>query len=102
MYDVFCAMLYLLRSGCTWRNVPQDLPKYGIARYYYDVWTGKNEKGEFLLDYVSAQLVDLERYEKRRSPLPPMLIIGSKSTQNADTASEKGYDGGKKIRREGA
>jgi len=30
--------------------------------------------------------------------LPSMLILDSKTIQNADTAEEKGYDGGKKNR----
>jgi transposase len=27
MYDVFCGLLYLLKSGCQWRMVPADFPK---------------------------------------------------------------------------
>ena len=96
LYEVFCAILYLLKNACTWRNIPHDFPKWGIVRYYFDVWTKKNEQGESLIDYVMAKLADLERYEKRENPLPSMLIIDSKTIQNADTASEKGYDGGKK------
>ena len=96
LYEVFCAILYLLKNACTWRNIPHDFPKWGIVRYYYDVWTKKNDKGESLLDHVMAKLVDLERFEKRENLVPSMLIIDSKTIQNADTASEKGYDGGKK------
>ena len=50
----------------------------------------------FRQDYVQAKLVDLERYETRENPTPTMLIVDSKTVQNADTAEEKGYDGGKK------
>ena len=27
LYDVFCAVLYLLKNACTWRNIPHDFPK---------------------------------------------------------------------------
>jgi len=27
LYDVFCAVLYLLRTGCSWRALPSDYPK---------------------------------------------------------------------------
>jgi len=97
LYDIFCAILYLLKNGCTWRNIPHDFPKWGIVRYYYDVWTKKDEKGWSVLDYVQAKLIDIERYEARGNPTPTMLIVDSKSIQNADTAAEKGYDAGKKL-----
>jgi transposase len=97
LYEILCAILYLLKNACTWRNIPHDFPKWRNVRYYYEVWTEKNEHGESMLDYVLAKLVDIERYEKRSNPTPSMLIIDSKSVQNADTAKEKGYDAGKKL-----
>lgn len=27
LYEVFCAVLYLLRTGCHWRALPGDFPK---------------------------------------------------------------------------
>ena len=98
LYEVFCAILYLLKNACTWRDIPSDFPKMGIVRYYYDIWTIKGETGLSLLDYVLVKLTDIHRYEVGRNPLPSMLILDSKTLQNADMASEKGYDGGKKNR----
>jgi hypothetical protein len=98
LYEVFCAILYLLKNACTWRNIPHDFPKWRNVRYYYEVWTKKDDNGQSTLDYVMAKLVELERYESGRNPLPSMLIVDSKTVQNADCAEEKGYDGGKKNR----
>jgi hypothetical protein len=98
LYEIFCAILYLLKSGCTWRDIPGDFPSWRNVRYYYEIWTAKDENGHSILDYVLAKLVDIERYESGRNPLPSMLILDSKTIQNADTAEEKGYDGGKKKR----
>ena len=33
LYSVFCAILYLNKSGCQWRMIPSDFPKSGIVRY---------------------------------------------------------------------
>jgi len=96
LYEVFCAILYLMKNACTWRALPHDFPDYRHVNYYWKIWTRKNEYGQSILDYVLAKLVDLERYETRDNPTPTMLIIDSKSIQNADTAKEKGYDAGKK------
>ena len=97
LYEVLCAILYLLKNACTWRNLPHDFPNWKLVNYYYGVWTKKDENGESILDHILAKLVDLERYEVGRKPLPSMLIVDSKSVKNADTANEKGYDGGKKL-----
>ena len=31
LYEVFCAVLYLLRTGCQWRALPSDFP-WWLAR----------------------------------------------------------------------
>ena len=35
--DLFCAVLYLLKEGCTWRAIPHDFPKWQNVRYHYDI-----------------------------------------------------------------
>ena len=27
LYDIFCAIIYVVRSGCQWRMLPSDYPK---------------------------------------------------------------------------
>ena len=96
LYDIFCAILYLLKNACTWRALPHDFPDYRHVNYYYKVWTKKDDTGWSVLDYVQAKLTDLHRYETRENPVHTMVIVDSKTLQNADTADEKGYDGAKK------
>ena len=56
LYDVFCAVLYMLRSGCQWRMIPRDFPKAGTVRYYYDIWAGKREDGSTLLSELLKKI----------------------------------------------
>ena len=56
LYNIFCAILYLIKSGCQWRMLPSDFPKRGIVRYYYDVWSKKGKNGYSLLSYVFKNL----------------------------------------------
>ena len=97
LYDIFCAILYLLKEGCTWRALPHDYPNWQNVRYHYDIWAKPNDDGVSLLDKVLQKLVEMERQENNRSAQTTMVIVDSKSIQNADTAENKGYDAGKKL-----
>jgi transposase len=58
LYDIFCAILYIVKSGCQWRMLPSDFPKRGIVRYYYDVWSKERENGMSLLCEVLKKIGD--------------------------------------------
>jgi len=96
LYDVFCGILYLLKEGCSWRAIPHDYGKWENIRFYYDIWAKPDDDGISLLDRIMRKLVEAERAKNGRDPKTTMLIVDSKSVQNADTAEEKGYDAGKK------
>ena len=98
LYDIFCAVLYLLKEGCTWRAIPHDFPKWQNVRYHYDNWSRKDENGVSDIDRALQALVELEREREERDSHSTMLIVDSKSIQNADTGGRKGYDAGKKKR----
>ena len=50
LYDVFCAILYLLRSGCAWRALPGDFPKWRTVHSYFQRWSEPRENGISLLE----------------------------------------------------
>ena len=56
LYDILCAILYLIKSGCQWRMLPSDFPKWEIVRYYYDVWARERENGSTLLAEVLKKI----------------------------------------------
>lgn len=37
LYDIFCGVLYLLKSGCQWRMLPKEFPKWRTCHYYFSV-----------------------------------------------------------------
>ena len=67
LYDIFCAILYLVKEGCTWRAIPHDYPNWRIVRYYYDIWAEKDNNGISLLDRILHKLVEMERKNKALS-----------------------------------
>lgn len=43
LYEVFCAVLYLLRTGCQWRALPSDFPKWRTVHSYFAIWSEPRE-----------------------------------------------------------
>ena len=48
LYEVFCAVLYLLRTGCQWRALPTDFPKWRTVHSYFAIWSEPREGGSLL------------------------------------------------------
>jgi len=97
LYDIFCAVLYLLKEGRARRAIPHDFPKRQNARYHYDIWTKSDENGISVLNSVLRKLAKTEREKNGREARTTTLTIDSKSVRNADTAEEKRLRRGKKV-----
>jgi len=97
LYEVFCAVLYLLRSGCQWRMLPRDFPKWGTVYSYFSKWSKTDKDASSVLERALKAQVDAAREKEGRNSLPTLLIVDSQSVKNTDTAGFKGYDAGKKV-----
>lgn len=38
LYEVFCGVLYVLKSGCQWDMLPEDFPKWRTVYNYWQIW----------------------------------------------------------------
>jgi putative transposase len=76
MREVLNAIFYFLRSGCSWRFLPQELPPWGTVHYYYRRWRR---------DGTWQRLHDTLRVEVRtaagRNPTPSAAIADSQSVK---------------------
>jgi transposase len=59
LYDIFCAVLYLLKEGCRWRSLPHDFPNWKNVYKHFKIWSKPDETGRSLLDRVQKNLSDL-------------------------------------------
>ncbi len=41
LYEVFCGVLYVLKSGCQWRMLPADFPAWEGCYSYFRQWKHK-------------------------------------------------------------
>ena len=50
LYDIFCGILYLLKSACQWRMLPKEFPRWRTCHYYFSVWGEKLDARESVLE----------------------------------------------------
>lgn len=50
LYDVFCGVLYLLKSGCQWRMLPYEFPKWRTVYSYFAQWSEPGPEGGSVLE----------------------------------------------------
>ena len=104
IYDVFCAVVYVLKSCCQWRMLPSDYPKWGTVYSYFRQWNhkpelapGETEGAPSLLEKLLYEQVAACRESDGRDAKTTFGIVDAQSVKNTDTADEKGYDAGKKV-----
>jgi putative transposase len=79
MREVINAILYVLRSGCTWRMVPHDLPPWSTAWGYFRRWR-MNGTWERIHDALRPKVREMEG----REPSPSAAIIDSQSVKTTE------------------
>jgi transposase len=90
--DVFDALRYLVRSGCSWRLLPHDFPPPYVVYTQFQRWL---KAGVF-----EAMIHDLRvflRWADERNEHPTAAILDSRTLQSTpESGADAGYDGAKK------
>ena len=98
LYDVFCGVLYLLKSGCLWRMLPADFPNWRTCYKYFRQWSERPDpEQDSILEQVLKKSVGAARQSNGRKEQTSFCIVDSQSVKNTDSAEQKGYDAGKKV-----
>jgi len=89
------AVLYLTKTGCQWRMLPNDFPPHQTV---YSFFRRARMKG--LWQLLMDDLVVLSRLSAGREPSPTYGLIDSQSAKTTSASEERGIDGGKKRKGE--
>ena len=89
------AVLYLVDSGCKWRQLPHDFPPYSTVHSFY-----RRARISGLWDRILEHLVKKTRTNAGREESPSYAIIDSQSVKTVAASEERRIDGGKKRKAE--
>lgn len=56
LYDIFCGLLYILKSGCQWNMLPEGFPNYRSVHYYFQIWNEGKEGQQSVLETVLKKI----------------------------------------------
>ena len=78
LYDVFCGVLYLLKSGCQWRMLPVDFPDWRTCYQYFRQWSERPGPGQdSILERVLKKSVGAARQSNGRKEQTSFCIVDS-------------------------
>src|SRR5919106_3675742 len=78
------AILYVVRTGCAWRQLPADFPPWQTVYWYFNQWE-QAKVTEKILSVVRGQL----RVAEGRDPEPSAGLIDSQTVKGADTVGRE-------------
>jgi putative transposase len=87
-------ILYLVRTGCQWRQLPHDFPPWETVYRYFTDWRkcGAVRK-------IQRYLYEMSSFINRGNPEgPSILVVDSQSVKTAKAGGARGYDGGKRVK----
>jgi len=91
--QILDACLYVVRTGCAWRMLPKEFPRWDNVYKTFRRWQ-QDRLFEQLHDRLSAYW----RRQMDRQASPSTAVIDSQSSRHSPQGGQAGYDANKKIK----
>jgi putative transposase len=82
--EMLNAIFYILRTGCQWRNLPNDLPPYGAVWMQFCRW-----RNDGTLDKIHEALRAKVRNQAGQNQAPSAAILDSQSVKTTEKGGQK-------------
>jgi putative transposase len=90
--EILNAIFYVLKTGCGWRELPHDFPKWKTVYHYF-----RQFRLYGLWEEINEQVHKAVRIKTGRKAEPSAMIIDCQSVKSAEGGDTIGFDGGKKV-----
>jgi len=91
--EIWNAINYLVKTGCQWRMLATNFPKWQLVYYYYSEWANL-DWFDLLLEKVRNKV----RVKMRQKSEASLGIIDSQSVRWGNNRALNGFDGNKKVK----
>ena len=90
---IWNAVSYLVKTGCQWRMLPINFPKWQLVYYYYKKWA---DLAQF--DLLLEKLRERVRITMGQNATASLGILDSQSVRWGNNRSLNSFDGNKKVK----